>query len=77
MCQDFLKNDDKDDEVTDQDLENKVVDECHQKASKPDAFYVKFRMTTWGERMASVVTACGPRGASTQPGIPYHRRLEM
>lgn len=26
--------------------------------------------------MASVVTACGPRGASSHPGIPYHRRLE-
>merc|ERR1719412_869303 len=32
-------------------------------------------MTTWGERMASVVTACGPRAAA-HPGLPYHRRLE-
>lgn len=30
-------------------------------------------MTSWGERMASVVTACGPR---PHPGLPYHRRLE-
>jgi len=33
-------------------------------------------MTTWGERMASVVTACGPRAASAHSGLPYHRRLE-
>jgi hypothetical protein len=31
-------------------------------------------MSSWGERMASVVTSCGPR--QTHPGIPYHRRLE-
>ncbi|TRY73792.1 hypothetical protein TCAL_01948 [Tigriopus californicus] len=33
-------------------------------------------MSSWGERMASVVSACGPRLSATHPGIPYHRRLE-
>ena len=32
------------------------------------------RMSSWGERMASVVTACGPRPA--HQGLPYHRRVE-
>lgn len=31
-------------------------------------------MSSWGERMASVVTACGPR--PTPQGLPYHRRVE-
>jgi hypothetical protein len=31
-------------------------------------------MSNWGERVASVVTACGPR--NVHPGLPYHRRLE-
>ena len=32
------------------------------------------RMSSWSERMASVVTACGPR--PVQHGLPYHRRVE-
>ena len=33
------------------------------------------RMSSWGERMASVVT-CVPRSGQGHPGLPYHRRLE-
>ena len=33
------------------------------------------RMSSWGERMASVVT-CVPRSGNGHPGLPYHRRLE-
>ena len=34
------------------------------------------RMSRWGERMASVVAACGPRLATQHPQLPYQRRLD-
>merc|ERR1719188_2117317 len=33
-------------------------------------------MSSWGERMASVVT-CVPRSGQGHPGLPYHRTLDQ